>query len=125
NVLSFSDLHGKLAPLAIHPTPLLTPTEAASKLSDSILDTSRAMAIAAPVPKPPLAVQISCRSTGLLKHLDLTGTVDLERQIWNASGSVENLNFSPKLLESMPAELSQYLSQLAGLECLASSRFRV
>ncbi len=115
NVLSFTDLHGRLAPL---------PT-AAGPVDASNQATAAAAAAGPSVVKPPLAVQLSCRSTGLLKHLELTGTVDLERQIWNASGAVENLNFSPKLLETMPAELSQYLSQLAGLECLASSRFRV
>ena len=131
NVLSFTDLHGRLAPLAVNSSPLpATIVVAASSLSSDSLSSGSgsshsATTVGIPVSKPPLAVQLSCRSTGLLKHLELTGTVDLERQTWNASGSVENLNFSPKLLDAMPAELSQYFSQLAGLECLASSRFRV
>lgn len=106
NVLSFSDLHGKMAPLA-SPPATSSPSAGGS------------------LPKPPLAVQLTCRSTGLMKHLELSGAIDLEHQTWSADGSIDSLSFSPKLLESMPAELSQYLSQLAGLECLASSRFRV
>ena len=106
NVLSFSDLQGRLEPLAASTVAVESPTDAA-------------------IGKPPLAVQLSCRSTGLLKHLELTGIVDVEQRTWSANGAIDNLNFSPKLLEAMPAELSQYLSQLSGLECTASSRFRV
>lgn len=121
NVLSFSDLRGRLAPVVVNSSSL-----SATAWEDASSPTNAgATAFVPSAAKPPLAVQLSCRSTGLLKHLELTGTVDLEQQIWNASGSVENLNFSPKLLDEMPAELSQYLSQLAGLECLATSRFRV
>jgi hypothetical protein len=106
NVLSFSDLQGRMEPVGANTVTAVPSARSA-------------------IHKPPMAVQLSCRSTGLLKRLELTGLVDVEQQTWNAEGSIDNLNFSPKLLEAMPTELSQYMSQLSGLECLASSRFRV
>ncbi len=105
SVLSLSDLQGSVEPIAVGAMAGSVPPVAVSK--------------------PPLEVQLSCRSTGLIKRLKLTGVVDLTAQTWSADGAVDNLNFSPRLLEALPAELSQLLSQLAGLECIASSHFRV
>ncbi len=111
NVLSLSDLQGLLEPLDANNGIATRSEEHASPVAVSR--------------KPPMAVQLSCRSTGLLKRLELTGLVDIDQQTWSADGSIEGLSFSPKLLDAMPAELSQYMLQLAGLECTASSRFRV
>lgn len=75
--------------------------------------------------KPPLHVELSCRSTGLLRQLKLDGQFDPNSNAWSATGSIADLDFSRKLLEALPPQLSQYLSQLAGLECQATSQFKV
>ncbi len=72
-----------------------------------------------------LAIEFNCRSTGLLKELQLSGILDPDAKSWTASGAIDGLRFSPKLLELLPPQLSQYFTQLSGLECLASSHFVV
>ncbi len=104
NVIGLHDIQGQIKPWASGPQMV---PGAASSATD----------------RPPLEFNLTCRSTGLLKHLELSGQLDLARESWFANGSMQNLNFSPRLLESLPSQLSQSLSQLSGLECSASSDF--
>ncbi len=116
-VVSLQDMRGKIAPVGGAPIP-----------------DSQNVALGAGLPrdppsspsvKPPLTFELECRSTGLLKRLELTGQVDLMRQTWSAGGSLAGFSFSPQFLDSLPPELSPAFSQLSGLECLASSSFQV
>ncbi len=77
------------------------------------------------IQQSPLSISLNCRSTGLLKELKLNGIIDVAQRTWTTSGSMESFHFSPKLLDSLPPQLSQTMSQLSGLECLASCSFVV
>ena len=116
-VVSLHDIQGQLAPLGSRQTSASLSGVEGNELAGGQYPS--------PVSKTPLAIELSCRSTGLLKRLELTGQIDVQRQTWAAGGSLSGFSFSPQLLESLPPELSPALSQLAGLECLASCRFQV
>lgn len=72
-----------------------------------------------------LKLDFQCRSTGLLKDTVLRGVLDPVSKSWKVEGAIDSLRFSPKLLELLPPQLSQYFTQLSGLECRASSHFVV
>lgn len=76
-------------------------------------------------PQPHLRARLTGRSSGLLRKLQFDGRLDPKTLSWIASGSIEQFNFSPKLLEQLPPQLAQYLTQLSGLECLATSTFEI
>lgn len=116
-VVSLQDLHGKVEPVG-------AAQNLASRSSASGNDVAQDWP-ATSASKSPLALELSCRGTGLLKRLELTGQVDWERQTWAAGGSLSGFSFSPQLLASLPPELLPALSQLSGLECMASCRFQV
>ncbi len=69
--------------------------------------------------------RLSGRSSGLLRNLVVDCQFDPLSQTMQATGAIEDLDFSPKLLEQLPPQLSRYLSQLSGLECRASSTFEI
>lgn len=120
-VISLQDLRGRVEPIA--ETLCFPSARDGVELAERFIDdTSGGEGL---VHKPPLAIQLACRSPGMLKRLELAGQVDLLRSNWFAEGTVQGLSFSPELLQSLPPELAQILSQLSGLECLASSRFKV
>jgi hypothetical protein len=120
-VVSVQDLHGRIEPQY----PLNSLAAAHTDDGRPWMDLGLAQPQQAPLDTPPVSVQLSCRGTGVVKSLALAGQVDVQRQTWSADGSLEGLNFSPLLMESLPAELAQTLSQLSGLECVASSRFKI
>ncbi|MCA9132972.1 MAG: hypothetical protein KDA45_07445, partial [Planctomycetales bacterium] len=112
NMISIHDIHGQLTPL---------PGNSASPAKKPLAspDTEQ------PSGQHPTHFQFTCRSTGLVKKVEVEGQLDPASNSWVASGVVEKLNFSPKLLDSLPTQLSQYFSQLSGLECQASSHFKI
>ncbi len=116
-VVSLQDIRGRIRPLESAATTALLGRDAV------LHEPSHQQSLT--IVKPPLAIEMSCRGTGLLKKLELSGQFDFARQAWTADGSLTGLSFSPELLSSLPVDLSQSLSQLSGLECQASSRFKV
>lgn len=125
-VVSLQDIHGSITPLRLTADGLAPAAEQVSPAERGWQSVAASLGRPAkPIVKPPLAIQLSCRGTGLVKRLELRGQVDLEQQTWGADGSFDSFHFSPDLLESLPLELSHSLSQLSGLECQASSSFKV
>lgn len=70
-------------------------------------------------------VEFNCRSSGLVNRVLIDGTYDTASGAWESEGRMEELQFSPRLLQQLPPSLSQYLSQLSGLECRATSSFKI
>lgn len=70
-------------------------------------------------------IHLTGRSSGLVRKLEVRGEYDPVEQSVKAMGSIDDFNFSPKLIEQLPQELARYLKQLSGLECRASSTFEI
>lgn len=64
-------------------------------------------------------------SSGTAEHLQLSASVAPETGNWTLQGNIDKFLFSRSLLARLPAQLSSYLTQLAGLECEASAGFEV
>jgi len=68
----------------------------------------------------------SGRTNGLLGGINVECNFDSSLQSFEVSGDATHLHFSQRLLDHLPADIAQKLTQLAGLECEAScSQFHV
>lgn len=76
----------------------------------------------APLQKQVL-IKGSAQSSGLLENINVECAIDLASKSVQARGDFAGLQFSPKLLERLPPELTQKLKQFSGLECEASSSY--
>jgi hypothetical protein len=65
----------------------------------------------------------SGRSSGLLQELNLECQFTSSLDSIEVSGNFANLHFSKRFLELLPKEFEDRLTQLAGLECEASSNY--
>ncbi len=70
-------------------------------------------------------IHVSGRCSGLLRSIVVDAELDPAQRSLHAAGVIEDLDFSPKMLEQLPPSLAQYLSQLSGLQCRASSTFKM
>lgn len=70
-------------------------------------------------------LELSGGSSGLLDSFSVSGYYSSITKEWQASGSVNSLYFSPELLDKLPVQLSQRMTQLGGLECSVTCGFKL
>ena len=72
-----------------------------------------------------LSINLSASSSGLMERVSMQGWIDTQQQSWNIAGKVNQFSFTHELVENLPAQATQYLNQLAGLECEASFSYEL
>jgi AsmA-like C-terminal region len=72
-----------------------------------------------------IAIRLTASSSGLVKGLTMKGQIDPIHQQWTVHGEINDLGFNREFMQQVPAQASQYLKQLAGLECRASLVYSV
>jgi AsmA-like C-terminal region/Protein of unknown function len=72
-----------------------------------------------------LSVNLSASSSGLMERVSMQGWLDALHGTWNVAGKVNQFAFTHELIENLPPQVTQYLVQLAGLECEASFSYEV
>ncbi|MEM8733308.1 MAG: DUF3971 domain-containing protein [Planctomycetota bacterium] len=73
--------------------------------------------------KPCLGI-VRGMSTGTIRSFELRALVDLKGQAWTVDGKVSELAYTKALQSRLPDSVTQYLSQLKDLECIASAKFQ-
>ena len=72
-----------------------------------------------------LSINLSASSSGLMERVTMQGSLDALRGAWSVAGKVNRFAFTHELIENLPPQVTQYLVQLAGLECEASFSYEV
>ncbi len=72
-----------------------------------------------------LSINLSASSSGLMERVSMQGWLDAQQGSWKAAGAVTKFAFTHELIENLPPQITQYLDQLAGLECEASFTYKV
>jgi hypothetical protein len=72
-----------------------------------------------------LSINLSASSSGLMERVSMQGWLDASHGNWNVAGKVNRFEFTHELIENLPPQVTQYLVQLAGLECEASFSYEV
>ncbi len=72
-----------------------------------------------------LSINLSASSSGLMERVSMHGWLDAQHGSWNVAGKVNQFAFTHELIENLPPQATQYLVQLAGLECEASFSYEV
>ena len=72
-----------------------------------------------------LSINLSASSSGLMERVTMQGWHDAQHGRWNVAGKVNQFAFTHELIEDLPPQATQYLDQLAGLECEASFSYEV
>ncbi|MGN6547419.1 MAG: hypothetical protein ACTHK7_20370, partial [Aureliella sp.] len=69
--------------------------------------------------------KLVARSSGTCEAVEVRCSLDRTRGQWSLEGAMRDLNFSTDLIAKLPGDLSESLTQLAGLTCKASANFLV
>lgn len=72
-----------------------------------------------------LSINLSASSSGLMERGSMQGWLDAQHGRWSVAGKVNQFTFTHELIENLPPQITQYLDQLAGLECAASFTYEV
>lgn len=64
--------------------------------------------------------ELSGQSRGLLRSVRISGFFAPQSKRWRAKGQLNQLQFSQKLISKLPHDLAKTLTQVAGLQCIAS-----
>ncbi len=72
-----------------------------------------------------LAIHLAASSSGLMHRISVEGWLDPQRRSWSVDGKVEEFEFTHELIEKLPPQATQYLTQIAGLECKASFTYKL
>lgn len=72
-----------------------------------------------------LSINLSASSSGLMERVSMQGWLDAQHGRWSVAGKVSNFEFTHEFVENLPPQATQYLDQLAGLECEASFSYEV
>ncbi len=68
-------------------------------------------------------VEVTGRSSGVADRLSIAANVNRATGAWNCEGNFQRLHFSNSVLSRLPDQVSQYASQVAGLDCVLSGKF--
>lgn len=72
-----------------------------------------------------LAIHFTASSSGLIRSMSLDGQLDPLQRSWVLQGKIEELDFTQELVQQLPPQAAQYLTQVAGLECQATLTYYV